>query len=216
MTTVAVYPNQGDGTQVDSHGGLLKVQAKLVGVTPLLMNAMSEAELLAIRDKTKKPKNAAKPKPRDEANKKVHRLADGQSCIPLTALMSCLIGAGQFIRLDGKRQVSTSKSTVLPGLMRILSTELPITPDTWEVDIQQGRNPNGGEAVCVIRPRFDTWAIDVAIEIDQHEIAAPTIRQLFDIAGSRLGLLDFRPQRKGIFGQFRVEHWIETTPSAGR
>lgn len=209
MTTIAAYPSQGDGTKVDVDGGLVRVQVKLVGVTPLLMNAMSEAKLLVIREKTKKPKNASKAKPRDEANGLVHRLADGRPCIPVTALMSCLIGAGQFIRLDGKRQVSTAKSTVLPGLMRIFSTELPITPGTWEVDIQQGRNPNGGEAVCIIRPRFDIWAFDVDIEVDQREIAIATIRQLFDIAGARLGLLDFRPQRKGIFGQFRVEHWKE-------
>ena len=72
--------------------------------------------------------------------------------------------------------------------MRIESQELPIIdPSTnkaaaWEVDIQLGRNPNGGEAVCIVRPRFDRWALDVLIGVDQREIAPATIRELFDLA----------------------------------
>src|SRR5215831_13591373 len=100
---------------VAAHAGLVQVRILFAGVTPLLMNAMSEEQLLAIRDKKKAPKTAARPSLRDEAASKVHQLPDGRACIPLQALYATFINAGQFIRLDGKRQITTEKKTILPG-----------------------------------------------------------------------------------------------------
>lgn len=82
------------------------------------------------------------------------------------------------------------------------------SPKPWEVDLRQGRNPNGGELVVLCRPRFDEWEFTVNVTIDTRQIAEQTMRELFDIAGVRCGLGDFRPNRKGIFGQFIVEKWI--------
>ena len=73
--------------------------------------------------------------------------------------------------------------------------------------MRQGRNPNGGEAVCIIRPRFDAWALELSLLAALDSIPESTMRQLVDIAGSRIGLCDFRPQRRGIFGTFRVDSW---------
>lgn len=203
----ALKAQQVEGPKVKANGGLVTVHARIEGVTPLLFNAMSQAQLLAIRDKVRPAKNASKPTPREEADSKVHRMPDGDPHIPVPMLMSCLIGAGQFVRLDGKRQVSTAKSTVLPGLLTIEDRWLPITPTAYEVDIAQGRNPNGGEAVCIIRPRFDTWGFDVTLSVDQSQVALATIRELVDIAGTRVGLGDFRPKCKGTFGRFGVVKW---------
>lgn len=202
-----------DGTEVQRNGGLIRVACTLSQITPLLMNSMSEEQLLAIRDKKKAPKNAAKPTPRDEADSKVYRLADGRPHMPVKNLYSCLIAAGAFVRLDGKRQISTAKSTVLPGMLSIEDVELPIfggegrAAAKWEVDIQQGRNPNGGEAVCIIRPRFDAWEIRATLEIDQQQMSESMARELVEIAGRRIGLGDGRPQKKLTFGRFSVRRW---------
>ena len=191
------------------------VEVGLRGTSPLLMNKMDESTLEGLRTKVKKPKtaNIGSPKtPREDAEPKVYVSDDGPY-LPGQNLMACLIAAGQHVRLDGKRQISTQKSTVLPGLMSLLTTApLLKVPDTdkaavWEADVMQGRNPNGGEAVAICRPRFDEWALKVRIDIADNEIGEFTIRELFDKAGRRVGLGDFRPQRKGIFGQFVVETW---------
>lgn len=195
------------GTSVHVRGGLTRVKVTLEGSTPLLQNRMSPEQLLNIRNKVKAPKSSSPIPPREEAETKVHRNADGKPIIPVHMLMSCLINAGQHVRLDGKRQISSAKSTVLPGLMGIDTKEIAITPNDFEVDVQQGRNPNGGEAVCIVRPRFDVWGLSLDIWVDLRQISMDKIRELFDIAGSRIGLGDFRPQRKGIYGQFRVVEW---------
>jgi hypothetical protein len=185
---------------------------------------MTESVLEGLRTKVKKPKAANvghTSTPRQDAEPKVY-LYEGKPFWPGENLMSCLIAAGVFIRLDAKRQVSTGKGTILPGLMTMLDFALPLvdpdtgTPCSWEPDVRKGTNPNGNEAVCIVRPRFDRWAFRCRIEIDDAEIGENAIRQLWDLAGKRVGLGDFRPSRKGIFGQFVVEEWTrkEQVPQA--
>ena len=210
MTTTverAAKAQQIDGPEVKRNGGMIIVRATLAGVTPLLMNAMSNQQLLDLWNRTRKPKNAPRPSPREAADAAVHRMPDGKPHIPVAMLMSCLIGAGQFVRLDGKRQISTAKSTILPGLLTIEDRWLPVRPGKWEVDMALGRNPNGGDAVCIIRPRFDDWSFALTLSVDQSEIPLSTIRELVNIAGSRVGLGDFRPKCKGTFGRFHVTRW---------
>lgn len=204
---------------------MLLVAIKVRGTRPLLMNRMSEDTLEGLRTKIKKPKAKDIGKTisrREEAEPKVYLGANGEPVIPGENLMACLIAAGVFIRLDAKRQVSTGKATLLPGLMTLLDFQMPIVdpdsgkPATWDPDARKGTNPNGNEAVCVCRPRFDRWAFSCRIEIDDHEIGENAIRDLWDKAGRRIGLGDFRPSRKGVFGQFVIEEWsrIERSEAA--
>jgi hypothetical protein len=195
---------------------MILIRVKCRGTSPLLMNRMSEDTLEGLRTKAKKPKNKDVGKTstrREDAEPKVYLSKAGAPVIPGENLMSCLIAGGVFIRLDAKRQVSTGKATLLPGLLTLLDTQLQVVdpdtgkPATWDPDTRKGTNPNGNEAVCIVRPRFDRWAFVAKIEIDDSEIGENAIRNLWDLAGRRIGLGDFRPSRKGIFGQFVVECW---------
>jgi hypothetical protein len=207
------YPSEPLGGAVDQHAGMVHIEVVCEGISPLLMNAMSEQQLLAIWFKQKAPKTATRRQPREEAESKLHKLPDGRPHIPVKCLQATFVNAGQFVRLDGKRQISTEKKTILPSMLALLDTELPLTlPGSkkkaiWEVDIQQGRNPNGGEAVCIIRPRFDLWALNFTIEVDQSLMSVGMARELIDIAGKRVGLLEFSPRHKGTFGRFHVTEW---------
>lgn len=194
---------------------MLNVSIRCEGATPLLMNKIADGVLLQLLDKSsKKPKSAAESRqPRDIATDHLHLTKDGRPILPTGALFAALIEAGKYTRLDGKRQVSTSSSTVLPGFLSLGDPFLPLLdPHTgkeaaWETDIRPGRNPNGGELCVIVRPRFDAWAFDVHATIDTSQISESAIRQLWDCAGQRIGLLDFRPARKGNCGQFRVVKW---------
>lgn len=192
------------------------VDVTLRGVTPLLQNQMPREIVLLLRPTANRPKYVAPEDPRDEAATKLYLTEDkGLPMVPARCLFACLVSAGKYIKLDGKRQMSTAKSTMLPGFMSITVDHFLIRqPGTkkaakWEVDIRQGTNPNGSQAVCIIRPRFDAWELSVPITIDTKQIAANRIRELFDIAGSRVGLQDYRPERRGMNGQFRVDKWSE-------
>ena len=207
--------HQAEGTENNRNGGLVLVECSLTGMSPMLQNAMSQETLLSLWEGPtgKGSRNRERPSPRDHANDRVHKLADGRPCCPCPALYAALVNAGQYVRLDGKRQVSTLQKTILPGMLLIQDVELPLyvpgkdTPATWEVDVQQGRNPNGGEAVCIVRPRFDAWELRCTLEIDTQEMPLKLAYSLVQIAGKRIGLFDFRPQRKGTFGRFHITQW---------
>lgn len=197
----------------NKNGGLQKVACTLTGIAPLLQNAMPHDVLLSLWTREKAAKTAERPDPREYAASRIHKLSDGRACVPPGMLYASLIAAGQFVRLDGKRQVSSAASTNLPGLMTLETFQIPIllpgseSEATWEVDIQQGRNPNGGEAVCIIRPCFYQWEIHVELHIDRKTFPVETARTLVELAGRRAGIGDFRPNRKGIYGRFAITNW---------
>lgn len=203
----------GGGAKAKRDGGLLRIRVRLTGRTPLLMNAMSEDELLRLWTKEKAAKTAERPTPEEAARGKIYRTPDGHPEVPTKNLFAAMVSAGRYVRMDGKKQVSTAKSTVLPSLLSIEDPQIPLykpgtdTAATWEVDLQQGRNPNGGEAVCVVRPRFDQWEIRFVIEVNLAECKEAHAREIVGKACSNIGLMDFRPERKGTFGRSDITLW---------
>ena len=186
----------------------LRVQIAIEGNRPLMFNRMSEETLEGLRTKEKKPKTAPRDDLRGEASKKLYLTTDTKRpFIPDHMLWSCLVAAGQFVRLDGKRMMSTAQSTVLPSFCRLEDSHCLITPEKWEVDMRPGRNPNGGEGICIVRPRFDKWSITFTLRIWSKKIDEQRIRELVDVAGSCRGLGSFAPIHKGTYGTFDVLRW---------
>lgn len=55
-----------------------------------------------------------------------------------------------------------------------------------------------------VRPRFDQWALKGTLEVNEPAITPEVLSQLFEIAGQRSGIGDWRPSAKksGPFGRF--------------
>jgi hypothetical protein len=49
--------------------------------------------------------------------------------------------------------------------------------------------------------------IEVTVLLDSALFSEQMCRELFEIALGRVGLLEFRPARKGIFGKGSISHW---------
>lgn len=192
-----------------------QIEIRVEGSTPLLMNRMPIEVLEGLRDKTgKKAKYAPRPKdPKDEAAPKVYQTEDGHPIIPTENLMAALIEAGKFIRLDGKRQLTTNQKSLVPGILAIeepfllLTNGQPGKKPEWTVDMRQGKNPNGGEAVCIVRPRFNIWGFRFSLLLDDEQLSVDRTRELVDRALGSCGLCDFRPERKGIYGKSKITEW---------
>ena len=73
--------------------------------------------------------------------------------------------------------------------------------------MRRGVNPNGGEMVCIVRPRFDAWAFAARLMHNEAEVSESIVRKLVDLAGASVGLYDNRPARGGTNGQFEVVQW---------
>lgn len=187
----------------------IRIRVGLEGISPLLMNPCTD-ELLDQLDglAPKQPKEKGLSL-REKAEKKLIRDENGKLGIPVEYIFSCLVEAGRHVQYEKKRNISTQESTLLPSLMTVVGQFFPFADQgvNWKVDRRRGRAKDGS-AVSVTRPRFDKWAFSVDIEIDnEQEFAPEKAKQLFEKAGKAVGLGDFRPQKRGPFGMFKIVRW---------
>ena len=57
------------------------------------------------------------------------------------------------------------------------------------------------------RPQLGKWLAEFAPEIDDDTLEPSLFHQLLVEGGSKLGLLDYRPEKGGPFGKFAVVSW---------
>ena len=91
--------------------------------------------------------------------------------------------------------------------MGILDLVCPFGTKEFEVDSRSVVIPATGGRIMAHRPRLDKWSLTFRLAIDTDMFAETFARKLVDDAGKRIGLGDFRPDRKGIFGKFVVTKW---------
>ena len=54
------------------------------------------------------------------------------------------------------------------------------------------------------RAKFDTWGVTVIVEADDELVDQQQLESWLDIAGRRIGLGDWRPEKSGDYGRFEV------------
>jgi len=201
-----------------------QVTIVLTGITPLLLDPMSNATLEQIRTKAAGP-DLSKKNPKDIAVTKFYRNTDGVAGIPLCNITACLVEAGRTQKNPKtNKQISTLNDTTLYGLVTDFgsqeiipfvgcddSSEEAKTPK-WEVDERRGvgKNVNPPVAVAIIRPRIDVWALNLTVNYDETEIPMASLIALFTKAGTSNGICGARPNKGRMpFGRFAVTEWIE-------
>jgi hypothetical protein len=177
------------------------IDIEISGVTPLLMNRFNIDEQQLKKEKDLTPREAAQRVCYiDEHNKLFY---------PTTNLYACIIEAGKFHK-DGKVKVTTARSSLIPAGVMIKDQYVYFKkPNTWEVDSRAVVVPSTGGRIVCHRPRLDDWCLDFSLDVDVKMFNPKTIRSIVDDAGSKVGLGDFRPSRKGIYGRFVVTNWKE-------
>lgn len=186
------------------------VSAVLEGVSPILMNPATDRLLEELYGGAgaRKPKDPAET-PEQAAAKKVIRNGGNEVGLPAEYLFGCLVEAGRMVKIDGRRNISTKESTLIPSFLTIEEHFFPFLDqnEKWVIDMRRGRLPKDGTAVCIVRPRFDKWAFAATLTIDTDEIAEDKVKMLVTKAGTSVGLGDFRPACRGYFGRFKIAKW---------
>lgn len=190
----------------------------------LLMDRMPEETLEDLRTGKRSPKDRSQSK-EDECRPKIYRDTEGKIVIPVINLLAALVHAGRQVKI-GKVQVSTAKTTNLFGFMTVSGENMPLyildegkwrqaTDEDWTPDTRRGTNPNGGEAVAVVRPKFQNWGVVATVTFDpSQKVKLDNIETIFETAGRVSGLCSFRPQKKGNFGMFQPVDWRKVAKAA--
>ena len=65
-------------------------------------------------------------------------------------------------------------------------------------------NPMTKGRMMVTRPRFDKWSCEFEIMLNDDSVPSDVMNELVEHAGKYVGIGDWRPDKKGMFGKFMV------------
>lgn len=181
-----------------------RIETTIEGTTPLLMhNPISMTEQKASRKKDPDP-------PEVEAEKGCYWSSNtGKKVLIIkdTHIKGCLLNSAKSFK-TGRR--GPSLSTLLAGQVKIHPPEISLGTNQWEADVQSVviRATKGR----ILRGRAKVMPWKASFQFIYHIATFPDttiIKEILQAGGQFVGLLDFRPEKKGSFGQFKVTKWQE-------
>ncbi len=185
------------------------VEVTIKGITPLLQHRFTEkSEQPGVtRPVLDQPRD-----PRAEAEQYAYR--NGSSYyFPGAAIARLLREAGGSHKLKGNRKsikyIVPAAVIVSSDAITILKNDCKSKVTKFEVDSRPVVIPATKGRIMRHRPRWDAWAAKFILEIDPEVLTVELIHQLLTEGGTRIGIGDYRPERGGPFGRFRVTSWKE-------
>lgn len=186
------------------------VNITVQGMTPLLQHRFGE-DAEGESGKASRNITVVRGTPREEAAKVAYQSKDGQFYIPGTWFFGTLCAAGSNHKMKGSRK---SARFVVPAAVRVGEIEIPIRngdgktlAKDFEVDSRPVTIPATKGRIMRHRPRFDCWSAQFSLVINDEILPEDFVHQLLNEAGAQQGIGDYRPEKRGPFGTFRVISW---------
>lgn len=184
---------------------LKPINAKMIkitieGTTPLLQHKWSEKALRQMREKGegKKTKTREPRNPEKESEDATYRTMDGKYALPLLAVKAAMISAAH--KDLGIEKTLIRKGVFIKGDKSMMIPMRCSKPIVREDCVTVGM----GSADLRYRPQFDEWSADLSIEYDADLLQPQDIVNLIDRAGFGVGICEWRPEKGGELGRFRV------------
>ena len=179
-----------------------RIIVQIEGTSPMIQHQWTEKARRQLREKKggKKTRDRTVCDPAAECEAATYRTADGQCGIPVDAVKACLIGAAHKDLGIEKTLVKKGLFVLCPDANRVIAFASHADPRMREDCVR----PNMGGADLRYRPQFDAWAVDLDIEYNPDLLTPAAIVNLIGAAGFGVGLCEWRPEKGGEFGRFRV------------
>lgn len=169
---------------------------RIIGTSPLISHRWSEKAKKEMLDK--QMKKATKKKeakdPDADYESSLYRLEDGRCGFPAIAFKSTAVTACS--QIDGITKV------LARGAFHVLGDLIPIEgePQKREDMVRVGM----GVADIRYRGEFPEWACDIPVQYNAQVISLEQLINLFQYAGFAVGIGEWRPERNGNCGMFRI------------
>lgn len=181
------------------------IRVPILGTTPLIVHRFSEKakkQMLDAMQGRKSPKVAKDPEAEYEAA--FYRLKDGRYGFPIVAFKQATIGAARFypknaVTMTGLRQCMFFRGEIGAdglGLAAIVGE-----PRMREDVVTVGR----GSSDLRYRPEFAEWSTTVDVTYVTSALTRSSILSLIDAGGMGIGVGEWRPEKNGDFGTFRID-----------
>jgi hypothetical protein len=169
---------------------------RIIGTSALISHKWSEKAKKEMLDK--QMKKATKKKeaknPERDYQESLYHLPDGGHGFPAIAFKSAAVTACS--QIDGMTKV------LARGAFHVLGELVPIEgePQMREDMVRIGM----GVADIRYRGEFTEWACDVPIQYNASVISLEQLINLFQYAGFAVGIGEWRPEKNGNYGMFRI------------
>jgi hypothetical protein len=185
----------------------VQVEVMIVGTSSMLQHKFDEAFEINKGTRMIIQQHGS---PREQAEKVVYRNGDS-FYFPGTWIVGAIGEAGSNHKLTGSRK---SARFTVPAAVMIVEVDVPLRNGDgsslirdYEVDSRPVTIPSTKGRIMRHRPRFDNWSAKFNLTIDINVLPEDFVQQLLTEAGQSQGIGDFRPNRKGPFGRFRITSW---------
>ncbi|MEA3224356.1 MAG: hypothetical protein U9Q07_00270 [Planctomycetota bacterium] len=177
---------------------------KVTGVFPLMTH--NPAGML---NQTSGPKTKKIPSAEEEAKAGLYLDDAGNYCLPSVAFRAALIAG-----LKGKKVGKVGAATVFkPAVFNADELTMILDPETREpvkeYVIDARRALIGKAGIVRRRPKFPKWAAIVLFQIDEEIVSPEQVAEHLNVAGTTVGVGDFRIEKGGQFGSFTAELMVE-------
>ena len=170
------------------------IECTIKGLSPLIMHQFPMVPIAGLEKKS----------PEEQAEVSAYRCPDtNELYIPGVAIQRCLVNAATYSKGKGRGSLQKPVAACL-----IVSPERALLgTKKFDIDARSVVIPATHGRIIRYRPRLDKWQVSITLEYDDVLLNSNDVRHVVDDAGSRVGLLDFRPACKGPFGRFIVTSW---------
>jgi len=185
-----------------------QITVEIRGTSPLLIHRFHEDSEQA------KPTRRMVVQQRDplaEATKAAYIAGDGTFYFSAFSIPNCMANAGANHKMRGSRK---TLRFIVPSAVRIQAETITILngdgpAKRFEVDSRPVTIPATKGRIMRYRPRFDVWGAKFTLLLDENALSIEDAHKLLEEAGQYIGIGDFRPEKRGPFGCFRVVHFKE-------
>lgn len=169
----------------------------VVGTSELIIHKWSEKARKEMYDKqTGAAREKKGPKvPEEDYEGAMYRMPDGTPACKAIAFKAAAVDAAMVV--EGMTKAHTRR------LFHVLGELLPIEGEPYmrEDMVRVGM----GIADLRYRPGFPSWKVDVPISYDASVVTLNQIVHLFNKAGYSVGIHEWRPEKDGPYGRFKVD-----------
>lgn len=179
------------------------ISVPVIGTSPLIVHRFSEKakrQMLDAMQGRKSPKTNKDPQAEYEAA--FYKFADGGYGLPITAFKQATVGGARFysgVTMRELKQYIFFRGEVGldgQGLARIAGT-----PRMREDVVRVGR----GGTDLRYRPEFLEWKTDLLVTYVTSSVTRQSVLSLIDAGGMGVGVGEWRPERDGDFGCYRID-----------
>lgn len=177
----------------------------IVGTSPLIVHKFGEKAKRIMLDNMQGRKNPKQSKdPEAEYEAAFYRHDDGGNGFPVIAFKAATVSAARFY----------DKSVSMTGLRQFIFMDAELSKVDGQKLVRITGEPHMREDVVRVgmggtdlryRPEFTEWSTELVVVFVKSMLTRESVLSLIEAGGLGVGIGEWRPEKKGDFGTFRID-----------